>query len=136
MLTSDERRKQFDIDLKFGQEGERWLTVLADEKKLEVKRERDLWAKTGNVFFEFECNGKPSGFNATSSDYWAVILSNSGHAEAVVMFDVLTLKLNLRNMLSRGEVRIVAGGDNNLSRGVLVPLSKIGQLCLPPCQKS
>ena len=35
------KESRFDLDLKFGQQGEQWLSLLADERKIEVKRERD-----------------------------------------------------------------------------------------------
>ena len=50
---NNEIRKKFDLDLKYGQQGEQWLSILGDEIQMEVKRERDCWLKTGNIYFEY-----------------------------------------------------------------------------------
>jgi len=120
--------KAFDLDLKFGKEGEEWLRLLADESKIEVKRERDKWVETGNIFFEYECSGNPSGIAATKSHFWAHILSVDGHANAVLLFDIFTLKENLRRLFKAGQIKKVSGGDRNASIGVLVPLRLIHEL--------
>ena len=67
--------KKFDIDLKYGQLREKKVHDIFSNKKIEVKTERDWWFKTGNIALEYECNGKPSGINATESDYWIHILA-------------------------------------------------------------
>lgn len=121
-------QKGWDIDLKFGQEGERWLTLLADERKVEVKRERDTWAKTGNLFFETRYKGYPSGVNATESDYWAHLLSVGGKIVGGFIIDVSTLKMNLALMVAEGTARKVTGGDGGNSEGVIVPLSRAHEL--------
>ena len=47
-------RAKFDLDLQYGQAGEKWLAWLGtDQAKVEVKTERDTWATTGNAVFEF-----------------------------------------------------------------------------------
>ena len=62
---------KFDLDLQYGQDGERWLAWLGtDQAKVEVKTERDQWAHTGNAVFEFTSRGKPSGIAVTQADYW------------------------------------------------------------------
>lgn len=121
-------QKGWDIDLKFGQEGERWLTLLADERKVEVKRERDAWARTGNLFFETTYKGHPSGVNATQSDYWAHLLSLDGKIVGGVIIDVGTLKMNLSRLVTEGKARRISGGDGNNSGGVLVPLRMVHEL--------
>ena len=52
---------KFDLDLKYGQMREKQVHNMFYNKKIEVKTERDWWAKTGNIAIEVECNGKPSG---------------------------------------------------------------------------
>ena len=65
-----ENRKKFDIDLKYGQVREKYVADMLQDKKIEVKSERDMWQRTGNIAIEYESYGKPSGINATEADFW------------------------------------------------------------------
>ena len=38
---------------------------MLQDKKIEVKSERDMWQRTGNIAIEYQCYGKPSGIDAT-----------------------------------------------------------------------
>ena len=38
------------------------------DKKIEVKSEKGMWQRTGNIAIEFESWGQPSGIDATESD--------------------------------------------------------------------
>ena len=67
---SIEDRKKFDIDLHYGQVREKYVADMLQDKKIEVKSERDMWQRTGNIAIEYESYGKPSGINATEADYW------------------------------------------------------------------
>ena len=67
---SPKNRKKFDIDLQYGKVREKLVADMLQDKKIEVKSERDVWQRTGNIAIEYECYGKPSGINATESDYW------------------------------------------------------------------
>lgn len=126
---NNEIRKKFDLDLKYGQQGEQWLSILGDEIQMEVKRERDCWLKTGNIYFEYECRGKPSGLAATASKYWTEILSEKGHANAVVIFDTEILMANLERLAAEKKIRSdVKGGDDFASLGFLLPISMIGEV--------
>ena len=49
---------KFDIDLKYGQIFENKLSDIFKNKKVEVKTERNMWRKTGNIAIEYECRGK------------------------------------------------------------------------------
>lgn len=118
----------FDLDLRFGQEGEQWLTILGREIKVEVKRERDKWKKTGNIAFEFRCSGKPSGLAVTKADYWVHVLSLDGVPEAAFIFRVEHLKGKLRAMLKEGRVRVISGGDRDAAEMILFPLKLIHEL--------
>lgn len=123
--------KFFDRDLKFGQEGEQWLTLLADERRLEVKRERDKWVTTGNLFFEFHCRGKASGLAVTTADFWCHILSHDRRPIGVLIVDTPTLKANLKRLIDEGRAKTIKGGDDNAAHGVLVPVAIIGELMKP-----
>ena len=122
------KRSAFDLDLKFGQEGEQWLTILGKELKMEVKRERDKWKDTGNIALEFRCSDKPSGIAVTQADYWAHILSYNGEVEAVLIFRVPVLKERLKAMHKQGKVRVVNGGDRDAAEIILVPLALVHEL--------
>ena len=67
---SKENRKKFDIDLEYGKVREKQVADMLQDKKIEVKSERGMWQKTGNIAIEFESYGKPSGIRATEADYW------------------------------------------------------------------
>ena len=62
---SIEDRKKFDIDLEYGKVREKKIADMLQNKKIEVKSERDMWKRTGNIAIEFESYGKPSGINST-----------------------------------------------------------------------
>ena len=62
--------QKFDIDLQYGKVREEAVAEMLQDKKIEVKSERDVWQKTGNIAIEYESYGKPSGINATESDFW------------------------------------------------------------------
>jgi hypothetical protein len=119
--------KHFDIDLTFGEQGERWLTLLADERKIEVKRDR-MWPETRNLFFEFRYKGEPSGISVTTADYFAYILTHEGENVATFLWEVSNLRAGLKRLHSTGKARIVSGGDGNNSEGFLVSLDSIGEL--------
>ena len=80
--------KKFDIDLKYGQLREKQVHDIFSNKKIEVKTERDWWYKTGNIALDYECNGKPSGINATESDYWIQILAKGNKNHCMLVFEV------------------------------------------------
>lgn len=122
------KESRFDLDLQFGKEGERWLTLLADERKIEVKRERDTWLETGNICFEFRCSGKPSGLATTEADYWAHVLSVGGEAQAVLLFRTEHLRERLRALFREGKVKTVCGGDRDAAEMILFPLARVAEL--------
>tara|TARA_R110000868_G_scaffold244629_1_gene500999 strand:+ start:1068 stop:1448 length:381 start_codon:yes stop_codon:yes gene_type:complete len=117
--------KDFDLDLRFGQEGEEWLRMLAKEQTIEVKRERDKWATTGNIVFEIRCNGVPSGLSATKSDWWAHILSIAGQPQSVILLRTEKLKERLRELITSKHLKITRGGDGNRVEMILLPIDEI-----------
>ena len=114
--------KKFDIDLKYGQMREKQVSNIFANKKIEVKTERDWWDKTGNIALEYECNGKPSGINATTSDYWIHILAKGKKNHCMIVFEVSRLK-KIVNQYKETHTRMV--GDRNASKCVLLPIKKI-----------
>jgi|TARA_Y100000114_G_scaffold130898_1_gene128884 hypothetical protein len=95
---------------------------MLQDKKIEVKSERDMWARTGNIAIEYESYGKPSGISATESDYWFHNLCIGDDTFATLVFDVPSLKRIIDNL---DEKRTVSGGDNGASKMYLVSLQKL-----------
>ena len=60
MKPSIKDRKKFDIDLNYGEVREKQVADMLQNKKIEVKSERDMWQRTGNIAVEYESYGKPS----------------------------------------------------------------------------
>ena len=119
--TKDDRKK-FDIDLAYGQMHEDQIIEMLQDKKIEVKTERGMWTKTGNIAIEFESYGKPSGINATESDYWFHRLAVDDKVFCTLVFDVPTLKKIVDKL---DYHKVVKGGDNYASKMFLVNLSKL-----------
>jgi hypothetical protein len=117
-----EDRKKFDIDLEYGKVREQMVADMLQDKKIEVKSERDVWMRTGNIAIEYECYGKPSGINATESDYWFHNLCVGEDVFATLVFDTSSLKRIINNLDYK---RSVSGGDNNASRMYLLNLQKL-----------
>ena len=115
-------RKKFDLDLEYGKVREQQVADMLQDKKIEVKSERDVWQKTGNIAIEYECYGKPSGINATESDYWFHNLCIGDETFATIVFDTASLKRIINNLDYK---RSVSGGDNNASRMYLLNLQKL-----------
>ena len=101
---------------------EKRVADMLQDKKIEVKSERDMWVRTGNIAIEYECYGKPSGINATKSDYWFHNLCIGDETFATLVFDVPSLKRIIDNL---DEKRTVSGGDNGAARMYLLSLQKL-----------
>ena len=122
MRPSKQDRKKFDLDLEYGKVREDAVADMLQDKKIEVKSERDKWMETGNICIEFESYGKPSGIDATESDYWFHNLCIGDQTFATLVFDVNNLKKIVDNLDSK---RVVYGGDNNASKMYLLSLNKL-----------
>ena len=118
----------FDMDLNHGLAGE--LAVEGIMGGCEVKRDR-IAHRTGNLFVEHACNGKPSGLAITRADWWAFVVDDaSGKVAVVVMVPVWRLR-----EMSLGRPFAVRGGDGGRAHGVLVPIAlfvSVGWGVLPP----
>ena len=116
---------KFDIDLKFGEKFEKSFAKILSVGKVEVKTERDIWKKTGNVAIELASRGKLSGLNTTQAEWWAQVLTIDGDIEGVLMFPVDKLKKIVKKSVFKGKGRMVMGGDNDTSEIALVPLEDL-----------
>ena len=98
------------------------MADMLQDKKIEVKSERNLWQKTGNIAVEYECYGKPSGINATESDYWFHNLCIDDEVFATLVFNTSNLKRIINNLDYK---KTVSGGDNNASKMYLLNIQKL-----------
>ena len=122
MKPSKENRKKFDIDLEYGTIREDKVAEMLTNKKVEVKSERGMWMKTGNIAIEYQSYGKPSGIKATESDYWFhnLCIGDNEYCTLVFKTDVL------RTIVDKLDTfRTVSGGDHNASQMYLVNLQKL-----------
>ena len=115
-------RKKFDIDLKYGKVREKEVAEMLQDKTIEVKSERNVWQKTGNIAIEFESYGKASGINSTESDYWWHNLCIGDDTFCTLVFNTKSLKKIIDNLDYK---KIVNGGDHNASRMYLLNLQKL-----------
>jgi hypothetical protein len=118
-------RKKFDIDLAYGKVREDMIKEMLQDKKIEVKSERDVWKRTGNIAIEYECYGKPSGINATEADYWFHNLCVGEDVYATLVFKTENLKKIIDSLERKVSVN---GGDHNASRMYLISLQKLFDL--------
>ncbi len=120
-----EDRKKFDLDLQYGQVREKIVADMLQDKKIEVKSERGMWLQTGNIAIEYECYGKPSGINATNSDYWFHNLCVGDEVFATLLFETKMLKKIINASINENQVRSVSGGDHNASKMYLINIQNI-----------
>ena len=122
MKPSVKDRKKFDIDLNYGEVREKQVADMLQNKKIEVKSERDMWQRTGNIAVEYESYGKPSGIKATESDYWFhnLCIGDETYATLVFRTDVLRSIVN-----SLDYTKSVNGGDHNASKMYLLNIQKL-----------
>ena len=126
MPLTDGYCKGFDIDLEFGKMGEEFTQkVFEGNSKVEVKTERDIWKTTGNIAIEIRCNGKPSGLSTTESSVWVHLLAENGAIKGGFLFKVDELKAKIKKLHKNGDLKMVMGGDNNLSQMALLPIKEL-----------
>ena len=90
---------KFDLDLAYGKVYEKKLYDILQNKKVEVKTERDIWVKTGNIAIEIRGrDGRLSGISITEK---------------------------LKNVARDHFKNSIMGGDDNQSKMILVPISEI-----------
>lgn len=122
MKPIKEDRKKFDLDLEYGEIREEKIAKMLTGKKIEVKSERGMWMKTGNICIEYESYGKPSGIKTTEADYWFHNLCVGDNEFCTLVFDTNMLRTIVNELDS---FKTVSGGDHNASRMFLVNLQKL-----------
>ena len=115
-------RKKFDLDLQYGQVREKIVADMLQDKKIEVKSERGMWLQTGNIAIEYESYGKPSGINATTSDYWFHNLCIEDEVYATLVFKTDTLRKIVEQTENK---KTVSGGDHNASKMYLMNIQNL-----------
>ena len=105
-----EDRKKFDIDLQYGQVREKIVADMLQDKKIEVKS---------------ESYGKPSGINATDSDYWFHNLCVGDQVFTTLVFETKMLKKIINESINANQVRSVSGGDHNASKMYLMNIQNL-----------
>ena len=122
MKPTKENRKKFDIDLAYGTVREEKIAEMLTDKKIEVKSEKDMWQKTGNICIEYESWGKPSGIKATEADYWFHNLCVGDNEFCTLVFKTDVLKTIVDKL---DTFKTVRGGDHKASKMFLVNLQKL-----------
>ena len=100
--------------------GESWekqfLALMAG--KVECKRDR-MAHRTGNVFIEYQFQGKPSGLAITEAPWWAIGIDGpSGDVETAILASVEWLRAKCRPLYK--SARDISGGDGGATRGILL----------------
>jgi hypothetical protein len=108
----------FKYDLKIGQLGERHISNILSNKKIEVKTDFKA-LNTGNVFVEYESRNKKSGISTSEAEFYCFIISN----EQLIIIETKLLKKKCRYYLK--TKRDVIGGDLNTSKGILLPITEL-----------
>lgn len=113
----------FDLDLKFGKAHERKIAKLfgIKEEQIEVKTERDWWAKTGNLCIEVERRGKPTGINITKAKIWIHVLSKGNKQMLRLVFDVAILKKLVKKYKDNWKMV----GDRKETKAVMIKFKDI-----------
>ena len=113
----------FDVDLKFGNKHEKKIGKLLGLKteEIEVKTERDWWAKTGNICIEIERRGKPTGLSITKAKVWVHVLSKGNKQLLRLVIDVPVLKKLAEKFKDNWKMV----GDRRETKAIMIPFNKI-----------
>lgn len=105
----------FTYDLHLGEHAEDWAKQLFGNAKIEIKAD-SMAHLTGNLFIEVYYRNKPSGISTTEADYW-LFKFETGTA---IVISTERLKQLVKKFFSINGFK--EGGDDNMSKGVLIPL--------------
>ena len=115
-----EHCNDFRYDLKVGQGKENELAEIMASKTVEVKYDLQ-GCRTGNIYVEFRSRGKWSGICTTQATHWCYALNGDCEGE-MILVETAKIKQKVKALHSKGK--IIKGGDNNTSEGVLIPLGE------------
>ena len=132
-LNTDNR---FDIDLKFGQETEKYFKDLFYDNKnrVEVKTEHTIWQNTKNLFIEIfdKSRNKPTGIRTTESEWWLQAFRDNESKEHI--FSLLVPTFILKDILGKLEADPVlvkkylkenVGDRGGVTDGYAIPVERI-----------
>lgn len=125
-ITFSDANKKFDLQLSQALVEERALAQIFEFHgitKIELKTERWLWERSGNICIEYECNGQRSGIAITEAQMWVHQLKRDHETLVYLMFPVARLKELARAAIRAGRWRI--GGDGKRMKVALVRLADI-----------
>tara|TARA_R110000744_G_scaffold30329_6_gene71869 strand:- start:6482 stop:6829 length:348 start_codon:yes stop_codon:yes gene_type:complete len=105
----------FKYDLKIGQVKEEELGNIFLNKKVEVKKCTDA---IYNVFVEYESRGKKSGISTSEADYYCFAFKDT-----FLIISTEALKVKCRKYIGTEMDKL--GGDNNTSKGILLPIKEL-----------
>jgi len=93
-------------------------------KKVKVEVKTDFFnKKTNNLFIETFSRGRKSGINSSTSDLFIYFFINTN---LYPTDNILIIKTeDLKHLTKSYRNNFVTGGDNNSSRGVLLPLEEV-----------
>ena len=107
----------FKFDLEVGQVKEKELGDIFNNKRIEVKY--DLQAlDTGNVYVEYESRGKRSGISTSQAEFYCFAFGDTFH-----LIETKLLKSRCRKYINTNRDK--RGGDNNTSKGILLPIKEL-----------
>jgi hypothetical protein len=117
----------FEYDLPVGKRGEEIVWGILEKDPVEVKSEQTKmsrnWMTTGNCFVEYESRDKTSGLAHTEAKWWVINFMDGDELCFSAFLSVDRMKKIARRFYQ--EKGSVSGGDNNTSKGVLVPISAL-----------
>lgn len=118
-------KKDIDIDFRDGKIANKKLENILRGTTVEVKYDRRAH-KTGNIFIELSCRGKPSpsGLFNTPDTWFAIIIANYG---LVVLRRTEVLRTVVKTLTFQGKLvaENVEGGDDNASIGHLIKIADL-----------
>ena len=121
-------KSNFDVDLDFGQIWERRIcNIFEGEGSLEVKADK-MWHNSGNLAFEFKCNGRASGIAASKAKWWVSVLTNKEdphNTDLILIWKTEQLLNLLRNLVREKKADIRTGGDGGRSEMVIVGIDHL-----------
>ena len=122
-ISNNHVKNKFDIDLAFGKVWEKKVEQMFEgDGKIEVKTERDIWKRTGNIAVEIRCRGKLSGISTTDAKMWIHMLKDGGGG---FIFPVDELRKKIKKRQENGTLKLVMGGDDNAAQLALLPIKEL-----------
>jgi hypothetical protein len=113
-------------DMLYGKIGEEFTQQLFEgNTKIEIKTERDIWETTGNIAVEMRYKRQPSGISTTKASVWIHLLSVKGVIKGGFILKVDELKALIKKRHNEGNLKMVMGGDDNMSQLALIPQSEL-----------